>query len=193
MTNEYCTIASVKSRLSLTTTTYDSELESVIEAVSRAIDAKTRRCFYATTDTRYYTAEFHDMLIVDDLLSVTTVQTDDDADDTYETTWTTDDYLLEPYNTTPYDLIMTSNNGDYSFPVGVRKGVKISGSFGYSATTPPAIEEACILASMRVWKRRDVLFGVAGSADLGTIQAITSVLNDGELRLLLESIPVRII
>ena len=199
MANEYCTLASVKSRLDIATltTTYDAELNSVIEAVSRAIDARLRRRFFVATETRYYTANCGDWVIIDDCQSVSALATDDNGDGTYETDWAASDYILQPSNAitdgAPYCDIIINPNGDQTFPLHVPNGVKITGSFGYSDGAPPAIEEACILASMRVWKRRDVLFGTAGSADLGTYQAITSILNDGELRMMLESISVRVV
>ncbi len=197
MANEYCTAAEVKSRLDITGTTYDVELASVISAVSRAIDARLNRHFYTATETRYYTAQWLDWLIIDDCQSVTTLATDDDGDGVYETEWDSGDFLLSPFNAGtdgyPYcDIVLPSPRPHY-FPLGTPKGVKIVGVFGYSASVPPAIKEACILASMRVWKRRDVLFGVSGSAELGTVQAIAQILSDGELRLLLEAVPVRIV
>lgn len=197
ISNGYCTLQDVKSRLDIKDSDNNSELESVITAVSRWIDRNRNRRIYAATETRYYTPEFHDYLIIDDLLSVTTLKTDDNADDTHETTWTTSDYNLWPANASaknrPYDQIIITNSGDYSFPVGIINGVEIAGSFGYASTTPPAITEACILATMRVWKRRDALFGIIGSAEMGTIQAAMKMVNDSELMSLLETVPIRLV
>jgi hypothetical protein len=187
MANEYATLAQVKSRLDITDTDNDTELESVIEAVSRAIDRDRRTTFYATTATKYYTARWDDWLIIDHLLSVTKIETDDDGDDTHETEWSAGDYYLAP-NSAPYTQIYTTNSGDYSFPIDIKRGVKIVGSWGYSATTPPAINEACILMAMRVWKRRDLIFGTAGNAELGTIEAIAPITRDGEIRTLLDTV-----
>ena len=188
MANEYCTVAEVKSRLDITDNANDTEIAGVIEAVSRAIDTDRGRVFYTATATRYYSPRWDDYLLIDDCQSVTTLQSDEDGDGTFETTWTEDtDFFLMPFTGPPYDQIVLTTNGNYTFPI-FNRSVKITGVFGYSATTPPAIREACILASMRVWKRRDVLFGTAGNAELGTIEAIAPIMRDGELSLLLDTV-----
>jgi hypothetical protein len=151
----------------------DVRLERIIEAVSRAIDDTTKRRFYAASETRYYTARVSNVLLIDDLLSVTTLKTDDDGDRTYDETWDTDDYDLAPYNAVldgaPYTRIETTPQGGQRFP-GTAKGVEIVGSFGYSATTPAQIREACILWSERVYQRRHAVFGVKGSTVLGEVR-----------------------
>ena len=196
ITNGYATAAELKARLDIADYEDDSQLESVIEAVSRWIDTNRNRRIYAAAETRYYTATERDYIIVDDLLSVTTLSTDDNADDSYETTWTASDFLLMPFNAPsqnrPYTSINISHATKYSFPANVFKGVKIIGSFGYAAATPKPIKEACILASMRVFKRKDILFGTQGSAELGTVSAIASILRDGELNYILDAVPRRV-
>jgi hypothetical protein len=122
----------------------------LVEAVSRAIDDYCGRRFYAATQTRYYTANRHERLLVDDLLSITTLKTDDDSDGTFETTWTVSDYLLAPYNAQqesqpqPYWRIEVAPDGDYWFPAGTRRGVEIAGSWGFSSSTPDVVENACL-------------------------------------------------
>lgn len=131
-------------------TTDDAVLETIVESVSRAIDDWTGRRFYAATQTRYYTAVRADRLLVDDLLSVTTIRTDEDGDGTFETTWAASDYLLAPFNAQlesvpqPYTTVLVSPNGDHWFPCGVLRGVEIAGSWGFSSTTPKAVEQACL-------------------------------------------------
>lgn len=165
--NGYATLAELKARLGISDTTDDTVLEAVIEAASRAIDGETGRVFYATTDTRYFTAEDVDLLFVDDLLSVTTLKTDQDGDRTYETTWSVTDYDLEPYNVTPYTRIQIAHNGIRSFPT-IRRSVEIAGSWGYAATAPDAINEACLLMAARLFKRKGAPFGVLQNPELGT-------------------------
>lgn len=141
LTNCYATLAEFKARFiptGLTDTTDDAVIVAVIEAVSRKIEQweYCNRWFYPRTATRYYTAEDADLLRVDDLLSVTTLKTDDDGDRTYETVWTTTDYDLEPFNALnesppqPYTKISLAPNGNYSFP-STRRGVELVGKFGY--------------------------------------------------------------
>lgn len=173
ITNGYATLAEIKARLGIPTadTADDTVLEAVIEAASRAIDNETGRVFYATTATKYFRADDGDLLFIPDLLSVTTLKTDSDGDRTYETTWATTDYDLEPYNDAPYTRIRLTPSGRYSFPTHA-KGVEIAGSWGYNATGsyPDAINEACLILASRLFKRKDAPFGVAGTAEMGQLR-----------------------
>jgi hypothetical protein len=66
-----------------------------------------------------------------DLLAITTLKTDDNADGTFENTWATTDYALWPFQGPPHEAIEISGFGDYgSFAGGVRRGVEIAGTFG---------------------------------------------------------------
>ena len=135
----------------------EERIQRLLTATSRSIDDYTGRRFYTTSsdETRYFTFdpdEVDGSLWVGDLLSVTTLKTDDEADRTYGTTWTTDDYDLLPANAAldsePYTHVRRSPLGDYSFPSTV-KGVQIVGLFGYSNVTDPAdtiaiVKEACL-------------------------------------------------
>jgi hypothetical protein len=171
ITNGYTTLAIVKARLTITGTGNDAALESCIEAASREIDGLCGRRFYQlTATTRYFTADDSQYLDIDDLVSVTSLGTDADGDRTFEDTWATTDYDLEPYNAAdtgwPYTQILTAPAGRYGFPSGTRRGVKIVGTWGWPSV-PSAITEATILQSIRLFKRKDSPYGIAGSPDLG--------------------------
>ena len=189
ITNGYCTLAEVRARLELeaTSTSNNSIIEANIEAVSRWIDHYCGRKFYANTDAHYYTAEYTDVLFVgDDIISIDTMGTDSDGDRTYETTWTSDDYDLMPYNAAidgwPYSWIETTPNGDYAFPK-VKKGVKIEGTFGWTSA-PDAVNEACIIQATRIYKRKDSPLGIAGVSEFGNIQMVSEM--DADVKALLE-------
>lgn len=158
----------------------DPGIESVITAMSRVIDDICGRRFYAATETRYFTAKHRDYLDVYDLLSVTTLKTDDDGDRTYENTWTTSDYDLMPFNalldSECYTYLEITPDGDYRFPR-TSKGVEIAGSFGYSSTTPPEIGEACLLSAHRMMKRKDTPLGVSANTNLGQVNVIIKTLS----------------
>lgn len=198
ITNGYTTVIKLKARLFNSNLEVqadnddDSQFEDVIEAVSRAIDQLKNREFFATTATRYFTAFNAKRCKIDDLLSLTTLKTDDDADGVFETTWATTDYRLFPYNHTPYLEIETRPNGNYEFPLD-GGAVQVVGSFGYSSSVPDAIAEACLLGCMRVWNRKDSIYGTSGSAELGTLQVAGSLKKDAELMMLLGTIPTRIV
>lgn len=198
ITNGYCDLPTLKRRLwdsnpdLQADSTDDVALENIIEAASRWIDRDRNRVFYATTATRYFTAVNSGRVKIDDLLSLTSLKTDFFDDGTYETTWTTADYRLFPANAAPYTEINTRAGGTKEFPLS-DDAVEVTGSWGYSSTAPEAITEACILISMRVWSRKDLLFGVSGSAELGTQQAISTIARDGEILMLLNTIPKRVV
>lgn len=166
--NGYTTLEKFKNFKDVTSTnaTDDGVIEDLVEKASRAIDQYTGRQFYATSATRYFTPEWSDLLFVDDLLSVTTLKTDEDGDRTYEVTWATTDYDLEPFNTTPKMIIRTTPNGSYDFPVCLRKSVEIAGSWGYAAAAPEDVEQACLIITRDFYEQR---FGEAsGSAGVVT-------------------------
>jgi len=179
ITNGYATLAQVKLRLDRTDESDDTALEAVIETASRQIDMLCDRRFWTATETRYYTPEFSDMLEVDDMVSVTSIGTDSDGDRTYENTWASTDYDLEPYNNAitgfaaPYTSIRTSPAGRYGFPTG-RKGVKVIGVFGWSAV-PLGITAATIIQATRLYHRKDTPYGVAGVGDFGRISLLPRV------------------
>jgi hypothetical protein len=150
----------------------DTRIERVVEAASRAIDAFTRRRFYAATETRYFSAAQVDTLFVSDLLTVTTLKTDTDGDRVFETTWATTDYDLLPLNAAldgePYIRLETAPNGSKTFPRRT-KGVEIAGSWGYASAAPALVREACIRWGQRIWMIRDAVLGVKGSTPLGEV------------------------
>lgn len=170
ISNGYCTLVEVKARLAITDTNDDGPLEAVVEAASRKIDLATGRRFWkdaAADQARYYTAERGDELCIDDLATFTSLATDVSGDRTYTDTWATTDYDLLPYDqilgghSWPYTRIEVTPRGQKSFPASLRKGVKIVGAWGWPAV-PDAINEACLILSARLFKRKDAPFGMAG-------------------------------
>ena len=200
---EYVTLAELKAQIvaGSTTPTYtaseDSNLQLAIQSASEWLDTHFDTTFIASTETRYYMAEYGNLLEVDDFLSVTTLKTDDDGDGTYETTWTTSDYWLIPRNArvktnkTPYREIWIKDNGSYSFPVGVQYGVELASVYGYSATPPLALKQACALLSHRLWMRGKTPLGIAVTPALGVMTVIAKVSQDSDIQSLLGSIDRR--
>lgn len=174
--NGYATLAEVKARLGITDSTYDSVLEAVVEAASRGIDNYADRRFYAATETRYFTACDSTYALIDDVVSVTTLATDNDGNRAYGTTWASTDYDLSPFNAiargAPYTRIDVAPLGSKTFPLYTR-AVKVVGSFGYAAAVPDVINEAALILSARFFRRKDSPLGVAGFGDLGAIRVST--------------------
>lgn len=169
MSARYTSLGDLKARLQITDTTDDIMLGAVIEAASRAIDDITGRRFYASTETRYFTAVSSLRCYVDDLLSITTLKTDDDNDGTLENTWESTDYILMPVNASangwPYQWLDVAAWGTEYFPVTSNpQAIQIIGSFGYCTSTPSQIEEACLLMAAQIFARKDATYGVVGPA-----------------------------
>ena len=174
ITNGYATLAEVKSALRITDNIDDSLLEMAVESASRLIDGYANRSFYnAGTAVRYFVANDSFLTVIDDLVSLTSLETSSDGDG-FDTTWTASDYQLQPLNGyvdglyTPYTEI--SAIGDFLFPIiGSEALVKITGVWGYSSV-PITIKQACIHQASRLYKRLDSPLGVAGFGDLGVIR-----------------------
>ncbi len=103
MTNAYADITTLKStsHLNITGTTFDIRLRQLLETVSRQIDEYCNRHFFSLETTRTFDGNGFTELHIPDLISVTSLKTDDNVDRTYETIWATTDYLLYPQNADP--------------------------------------------------------------------------------------------
>jgi hypothetical protein len=188
----YATLAEFKSAIGITDSTDDTPLQSVLDATDALIDlyCDRKQGFGTATETRYYNADAWDYVLIDDLVSVTTLTTDDLGDGTYSTSWTINtDYNLSPPNAAldgwPYTQIDASVTYPKNFPYDIYRGVKVVGVFGWPAV-PQAVKQAALIQAGAVWSSRTSPFGVIGSADLGGILRQTRALHP-EAQVLLES------
>jgi hypothetical protein len=188
----YATLAEFKSAIGISDSADDQALQSVLDATDALIDLYTDRKqgFGTATETRYYTAEDYKYVLVDDLVSITTLTTDDDGNGTYETTWTVNtDYNLAPGNAAldgwPYNEIDVSVTWPRNFPRDVYRGVKVVGVFGWPSV-PQAVKQAAIIQAGAVWMSRSAPAAVVGSADLGGLIRMTRALHP-EAQVLLEA------
>ncbi len=136
----YASIADVKGVLGISSTTDDTIIRKIVEASSRSIDNYCNRTFVTQSATKYFDGA--NILWIPDLLSVTTLKTDENGDGTYENTYQVAtapvDYFLygvgleDTLNTYPKIRIETNPDGDYSgFATSCKKGVEIAGIWGY--------------------------------------------------------------
>ena len=139
--NSYSDLSMLKSASYLniaSVTDYDGPLLNLLIQASRLLDKWCGRFFFVRDDTRYYDGAGLKLFLPDDLLSITTLKTDEDGDGTYENTLATTDYFLYPLNEYPKIRIEINPNGNYgSFASGIQKGVQIVGSFGYGESATP--------------------------------------------------------
>ena len=166
----------------------DAALGVIIEAVSRSIDKFCNRPdgFVALSQgvARYYTGQGQAHLLIDECTSISAVAVKDSATDTTYTAWATTDWQActgDPrspdWNSTPYTMLMVLPTGSYSVFVSGQTGymrgfrptneevrnvptVKVTATWGYATTCPPAIKEAAIALSARWFKQ-----GQSGWAD----------------------------
>ena len=171
----YATVAELKSWVGISDATDDGVIASVLDAASRQIDEDCGRvfCQSAAGTVRYYTATNGGLLLIDDCVSLSAVATDADGDRTYETTWAATDYDLLPENAStdgaPFDQLATAPGGLYVFPAGVRRGVKLTGTWGWPRV-PDRVRQACLIRAAWLFKRKDSPLGTTGSAELGIMR-----------------------
>jgi hypothetical protein len=175
----YATVTEFKKRINdrATGSTNDVLYQQLLDTSARIIDAMTRRspegteAFSIVEATRYYDDYGAGVIQIDDLYEI------DSLEPTHgvvlgETTLTTIQYTLFPYNERPYTQLRyndqtpfwyyTTNtrygfggNRGYPFPnVGFRQ-VAITGNWGYctQGTRPPEVKEATLTQAERLYER----------------------------------------
>lgn len=174
ITNGYATLNEVKAALRITDNVDDALLEMAVESASRLIDGYTLRTFSnAGTATRDFAADDSYNCYIDDLISLTTLQTTDEKGGPYET-WDSNDYQLNPINgridgvATPYTSILAIDRKSFEKD-GNEALVRVTGVWGWSAIPMP-VRQATIIQASRIYKRLDSPLGVAGFGDLGAIR-----------------------
>lgn len=176
ITNGYCTLAELKDSLAIDDSTDNASLEAAIMSASRMIDNFTGRFFYkdgtiAAPVARYYTPEDAISQNIDDIITVSSVATDNDLLFTYTTVWSTSDYVVEPINNPrkgwPYTRLVAV--GAFVWPFQIPQSVKITGVWGWSAV-PQEIQLATKIQASRLFIRRQSPFGIAGTPEIGTVR-----------------------
>jgi len=173
----YATTQQLAQRLNRGETWTDDEaavVTNLLAYCSRELDRLSGRHYWQSASgvARTFTARSYDKLFVPDLVSLSAVATDEDGDGTYENTWTADtDYLLKPFNAAevswPYTQLIVGPRGSYAFPVGVPKGVQLTGVWGWPAV-PDQAREFVLLEAARLWAQGKSPSGVVASPELGT-------------------------
>jgi hypothetical protein len=183
ITNGYATRNQIKAALRIgTADTLDDELiDNCAGAASRLIDGYCNRQFWSvgSATTRVYMAENDFYCHIDDIAGTAIIlKTSGATDGTFDVTWSTTDYQLEPLNGRldglqwSYDKIRAV--GDYLFPTvngnyGEQALVQVTAVFGWPSVPEP-VTQATIIQASRIFKRYDSPLGVAGFGDLGAIR-----------------------
>lgn len=184
LVNAYCTEQEVRDQFGDEGSTLSEDLlHRAINATSRAIDRWTGRRFWQDADVvaRTYRPRDGHHVFVHDISTDTglIVKTDTTGDGTFDTTWDSDDFVLEPRNE---DVVATGDTGDpfawwqitavdtKTFPVHARKAtLQVTARFGWSGI-PDEVNQAAIIKAAALFRRKDAPFGVAGFGDMGAVR-----------------------
>lgn len=157
------------------------KLENAITATSRGIDNHCQRHFWQdVAAARYFDTDDAYMLKLgafNDLVSITTLKTDENADGVFETTWAATDYQRLPLNlgaapeAKPSRKIKAISGRTFPSPscTGREGLIEIVGTWGWAAV-PQNVFQACLIHASRIFKRKDSPEGVAGWGDFGAIR-----------------------
>lgn len=160
----YVTRDEVKNALLLEGTSYsDDEIDLKCYTASRDIDDYAGTVFYDVSETRVYDADpASPVLVIDDLVTLASVEVDTDDDGTYDETWTTHDLRLEPPNNAlrgfPYFRLRLLNRAGHTWPRS-ESAVRVTGTFGW-AEVPPPIRTAAMILAIRYLKRGETPYAV---------------------------------
>jgi len=180
LVNAYVSLADIKAALRIPSADAidDPMLTTAINAASRQIDGECDRVFYSASGSRVYVPESSLLVNTDDIKTITKLETSSGDGFTVEIPAT--DYQLEPLNGIaggiPGPFTRIRATGAFLFPVFSQRSVnldeatvRVTGTFGFTPV-PDAIKQACLLLSIRVFKRLDSPLAVAGFGDLGAIR-----------------------
>lgn len=192
-TNNYVGLEEFKTTLEMSAETFaDADIMVALSAGSEKVEDITGRRFYADSDAtqvRYYTPTNSDYLNIDDVITITSLKTDDAGDGTFENTWVANtDFIREPLNAAadgrPWERLSAHPSGGFSFPTSYPRAVEITGKFGWT-TVPSTVKTATSILAHRYLKRlRETPLGIAGIGLDGAAVRIVSV--DPDVRELLE-------
>lgn len=179
----YATLAQLKARLGISDTSDDTALTNALAASTLALEGATGRQFNdaGSATARVFYPDSQQLVYVDDFSTSSglIVQADFGNDGTYEYTYNSTNYQLEPLNGifdgTPnwaYNRIRAINA---FFPLffstigGPRASIQVTARWGW-ASVPAPIVEACLMLAEETFKMKDAPFGVAGFTDYGPVR-----------------------
>lgn len=177
MTFPYAEVADLKTRLEISVTTYDDQIEEVLGTASREIEGWCGRQFNdaGATSARIYEPATCSRVEVDDFSTTTGLEVATGIDGTFGTSWSASEWVLYPVNGIvgglsgwPYRELVSV--GGRSFPVGYgRPTVQVTARWGW-AQVPQPVKQATLIIAAELLKLKDAPFGVAGFGEFGAVR-----------------------
>jgi hypothetical protein len=143
--------------LSASETTDDRLLESFLASATKAISTYCGRTFEARTQTRYFESDALDpfdrslLWVDDDLLTVTGLTNGDSA----ATAITSSYYWLWPRNGGCFYGIRLKSTATSGWQFDTDYFVTVTGTWGYSATPPDDVTQACLRWTAFLYDQKD--------------------------------------
>lgn len=192
--NDYATVEDVKAELGVDTPlddSYDGVLARIITQVSRLVDRVTGRepGAYAVEEdsVRYFDGRASTELWIGELATVPSeVAVAVMGDPTTYTVWDAADVVCWPYNAEaegrPYLRLDIAPGSRHLSWLAGRRGIRITGRFGYSTVVPGDIERAVIIQAVRSFKRAQQAYQDVGAiSELGQLRYVKALDPDVQL------------
>lgn len=168
---DYFTLTDVRAYLNTDSTADDALLSTLIGRASALVETHCGRTFVARAETRVYdaVADVHrgDLLLDDDLLTVTTLTNGDGAEIAASA------YVLLPANHTPKYAIRlkASSSVSWTYNTDPEQAISVNGSWGYHNGTaaPEDVRHATARLAAWLYKQRDAPFENTGLPELGEV------------------------
>ena len=185
----YVALSELKTALGISGSTEDDFLNLAIDSSEQSVDNLCGRYFTqdGSTSARTYRAQPYYAVTAD--ISTATglvVKTDTSADGTFDTTWASTDYQLEPLNNLAQSLPARYLRavGSYTFPVygAGLVSVEVTARWGWAAVPDP-VKQATLMLASRMFGRKASPMGVIGVGDFGPVRISRS---DPDVAALLE-------
>jgi len=187
----YCGMEELKSRLSITDTADDYELQMAISTVTSWINNYCGRHFYQITEARTYRPDNVWTMPINDIVTCNSVDLDYDGDGIYEVHWTEGVqfqllYYEHGYNKHNWGVAHPKNylqvlsgtaSNPYAggqwlpwlWPFTHQDRVRITATWGW-AVIPQDVTMAALILAADLFKAKDAPWGVAGIGDLGMVK-----------------------
>jgi len=169
-------LSELKTALGISGSADDTFLNLAIDAAEKSINDLCGRKFTADSSAtaRTYRAQPY-LAVTDDISTLTglVVKTDTAADGTFDTTWASTDYQVEPLNNLTKGRSVNNLRaiGSYTYPVygDGQVSVEVTAKWGWPSVPDP-VKQATLLTSSRLYGRKASPMGVIGVGDFGPVR-----------------------